>query len=363
VKSTIVVPTFNRPAFVRRCLRYLTAQQCPHAVIIADGSEPAIAEENARATHQASQFIEATHLAYPSDLPFLMRCWEALGHVRTETATFHADDDFLFVRAISDAATLIETDPSLAAAQGQIVIVQNTHAENLARIHTSPTQECTRGTASERLLHWLADYRPLFYATTRTSVLRHAFYEAARLEPPASRLLEIAMCYLVLLQGGVGHLPHVYGVRESHPAATGRGDTSWTDIVCSAEFSPWFARFRERLVQFAAESGVDEGPRLAEAANESFCRYLALAFGKPRPNMANELAQRALTLQLFSPTPTSAQYTKELECVFSIMTSGSVNMSARDNEDAPPLELEDPPAAFFIDKRSLLRVDETAAAI
>jgi len=323
VKSTIVIPTYNRTRFLRRCLRHLVAQRCAHAVIIADGSREEDARENAEAAHEVSADLDIQHLVFPSELPFLTRCFEALRNVRTDTATFHADDDFLLIRALTESAGRLDEDRALVASQGQMILVQNTEAPHLARIHTGHTTPCESAEVSSRLTGWLANYYPLFYATTRTSALAHAFYEVAQLDPPAPRLTEIALCYFILVQGGVALTPGVFGVRESHPASTGRKEATWPDIVCGESFSPWFVRFRSHLVDFAAENGIAKGESLAEAVNQSFSKYLILALGGPRPSGRVEQTQRAFTLQLFSESQLHEHYYAELETVFSMM-SGSL---------------------------------------
>jgi glycosyltransferase domain-containing protein len=308
--------------FLRRCLRHLAAQECESAVLVADGSSEVNADLNARAVHDASDDLDILHKVYPADLPFFNRCWEALCDVRTEAVTFQGDDDFLFVRAADHATRLLDQNPALVACQGQSVIVQHTASPHLARIHTYHTQSCESARPSERINEWLGNYRPMFYATTRTAALVHAFDEIARLEPQASRLLEIAICYFVLIQGGIGLVPGLFGVRESHPGATSQSGQTWGDIILEDRFSPWFTRFRARLVEFAVESGIRDDGELGLAINQSFVRYLALAFGKTRTAGAMDGHQRAFTLQLFTPTDVHDAYYRDLKRIFSMMVEG-----------------------------------------
>jgi glycosyltransferase domain-containing protein len=324
VISTLIIPTYNRSGFLRRCIRYLASQNTAHSVLIADGSSGDHLTANQRLVDEYAGMLDLRHEVYPSELPFLARCHDVLRLVRTETATFHADDDFLLGDAIGAAAEELLARPELAAVQGPTVIVQPSANPRLARIHTSHTFACEQAKASDRLKAWMGNYRPLFYATSRTSVLSHAFGEISRMEPPAPRLVEIALCYFVLVQGGIGVLPGLFGVRESHSQSTGRSDMNWTDIACADWLSPWLSRFRTRLTDFTTEAGLlSEDEDLPQAINQSYTKFLGLAFGAPRPINPAERFQRAFSHEVFMPGDVHDSYRAVLSDIFGLLESAA----------------------------------------
>jgi glycosyltransferase domain-containing protein len=200
MKYSVVIPTYNRPAYLKRILSYYHQYGTGLPIVIADSSS----EENKKLNRETvSSFQDAffTYLdRYDPSTSFWHKIVDALQQVSTGYCVFCADDDFVTPNGINQSVDFLEHNPDYTVAHGSYIrfrLEGNGPDKRYfgLNMYCSPEFNALSNPASglrniyaglsivfpgavERLRYKLADYPiPTFYAVHRTDFLRLAWEE------------------------------------------------------------------------------------------------------------------------------------------------------------------------------------------
>ncbi|WP_415765191.1 glycosyltransferase family 2 protein [Pseudomonas sp. ZB1P45] len=260
---TLVLITHNRPAFLRRALQFYSTLPCK--ILVLDSS--AIALEGAATV---ADTIDYRHLPQFGYWGIQAKLAYGVEQVTTPYMVFASDDDFLLHGALTESVSFLEANPDYGLCHGYCLMYL-THSNYVQyyrrdkKVHEDYNAE--RG--QDRVLDFMSQYIPPFYAVHRTSLLRD-WYEAMP-EGTIFQWQEIGHAYYMLARAKARILPTPYVVREVN---YGRSDHN-TEIMTTLSFKD--ARSvadRERFAGFLASlptgiSGLDE-KQTAEVALQSF---------------------------------------------------------------------------------------------
>lgn len=210
---TYVIPTHNRPAFLRRLLHYLelTGERVP--VRICDSSDPARRAENEAAVRC---FSGACPLTYSYlNLGVFAKCRQTMEQIETPFTVFCADDDFLNSESVLACASFLERSPEYSCAQGAMISL-STGKQNKCYLLTN--YSLVSENAVRRFRRFASNWYSTFYSVCRTPLLTRAYqvvddatdYDRARILP------EILLSQMTVILGQVKYLPGFYNLREEH---------------------------------------------------------------------------------------------------------------------------------------------------
>jgi glycosyltransferase domain-containing protein len=223
---TVIIPTYKRPAYVKRILGYFSNFRIPCKIILADGSPEEITgiTKQTIASFPAMQIL---HLdGYTPDTPPQKRVMDALNRVDTRYSVFCADDDFITPGGLLGALDFLEANPGYAIVHGKYIgfrFVENENGEKTFHwtdAHTS--RSITVDDPSQRLSSHLMEYDvSTFYAVHRTTLLKMIWEETLPLVGDFV-FSELLPSMLVLIYGKMKCLDIWYcardgsSVRQSH---------------------------------------------------------------------------------------------------------------------------------------------------
>lgn len=249
---TCVIPTHNRPAFLRRLLHYfeLTGERIP--VRICDSSNPARRAENEAAIRNFSGSCRLTYSHIETGIYSKIR--QTMEQVQTPFTVFCADDDFLISDAVLGCASFLERTPDYGCAQGAMVSL-STGKQNKCYVLTNYSLEADNPV--QRFRQFASNWYSTFYSVCRTSMLARAYqvadeatdYDRARILP------EILLSQMTVILGRVKYLPGLYILREEHELNDSR-----LPIVQDMEHSEeLYLSFRDALAgELSQHSGATE---------------------------------------------------------------------------------------------------------
>lgn len=279
-RFTLVLMTHNRPAFLQRTLQYYRDYPC--TILVLDSS-------NASAAEMAAQYpgVDYLHLPQYSYQGFQAKLVHGVGLVRTPYMAFAADDDFLLFDGLNQSLDFLDANPDYGMCHGYCLnyLAEATQV-NYYRRNKKVREDYADPRAEQRLLDYMGEFLPPFFAVTRTALLRQWF----ELLPPGTSFewQEIGHVYFMLTNAKARVLPIAYAVRETNYGTSEHNTEvyhvlAFTDAKSVAE--------RERFADFFA--GL---PSAIEGLDHARRRQLALdSFAA----MAEGLIKgRALTLEL-----------------------------------------------------------------
>jgi glycosyltransferase domain-containing protein len=180
---TIVIITYNRPAFIRRNLFFLSQFKSRFPITILDGSNPNNQAINQETIKEFPQLF-ITHKCYPESLNGSFRIQKGFEDIQTKYSVLLADDDFLLPDALPSCLDFLERNEDYSSCVGRIPCLF---------VRTGPFCSTLIGvfdflggfysisfdSAKKRLLAndvlTPVGHPPLFYSVKRTSIIKEAF--------------------------------------------------------------------------------------------------------------------------------------------------------------------------------------------
>jgi glycosyltransferase domain-containing protein len=281
---SLIIPTYNRPQFLRRSLRYYRQERFTHKLTVADSSSPAVAAANAEQVASVKDVLEIDHLVYPSTTPFNAKLIQALEAIDTKYIAFCGDDDFITPKGIEQAAAYLEAHDDYSIASGHVSVITahaDTNGDPRYGLRSSAYSQRTidDDDAASRLRDHLANYSTTFYSLHRRFQLicnMRQTHEATR----DYRFGELLPSCLSLIQGKAICLDVLYMVRQMITDSTAGKTSSWTDLLSEDDYPERYNLFRNCLAK-ALENVVHLDQQDAtEAVTKAFRAYLSHAVGE-----------------------------------------------------------------------------------
>ena len=248
---TCLVPTHNRPPFLRRLLRFYSQFPPGVAISVVDSSRPAAAAENVAAINGSSRKLSVGYQHF--DLDFIGKCVRALEQVETPFTVFCADDDFLFPDAVRQCTEFMIDNPNYASAMGRTAQINPKLPRWCSRVlrgysieNEQPFERCR-----QLATHWFTN----FYAVYRTETLLDNFRAAAASTDSSLYYLvpEMLLSQLSALRGRIKVLPTMYSLMERHGTNAGAG----MRVGIREQAESQFQRFKECLAGQFVRAGIE----------------------------------------------------------------------------------------------------------
>jgi glycosyltransferase domain-containing protein len=255
-RLTYVIPTHNRPLFMRRLLTFMERFQEPSRILIVDSSN----HEN-RAGNEAvvAEFASRLRLIYQHhEKSFIQKCRLAMETVNSPFTVFCADDDFLMPDAVTSCLEFLERSDEHSCAQG-IMVSLCTNKQN--KCYALPVYSIEDENPLRRFRRMSSNWYSTFYSVHRTEVIRSAYQVTDdETEDTRARIFpEILLSQMSVAMGKLKYIPCVYNLREEHDLNESAVTDEIVDIDNCGEL---YESFRCALAQQLADSS---GATLAHA--------------------------------------------------------------------------------------------------
>lgn len=221
-RLTCLVPTHNRPHFLRRLLKFYGQFRPGWSFLVADSSDSFAAAENVGVIELAKRDLDIEYHHFKSDLYGFGKCAHALKLVRSPFVVLCADDDFLFPEAVSRCVELLANEPGYASAMGRAAELRTMLPRWRGRLKVHKGYSIEHDRPFDRCRQMAAQWSFNFYAVNRTESLLNNFQIAMENTNSQSlpHLPEILLSQLSVLRGRVKVLPMMYTICQKHGANT-----------------------------------------------------------------------------------------------------------------------------------------------
>ncbi|MGE7991322.1 TIGR00180 family glycosyltransferase [Pseudomonas sp. NPDC089554] len=278
-RFTLVLMTHNRPVFLERTLRYYSDYPC--SILVLDSST-----ESAQAVAAQYPGVEYLHLPQFSYLGFQAKLTYGVSRVNTPFMAFAADDDFLVFDGLNQSLDFLAANPDYGTCLGySMMYLAEAASTSYYRRDKKVSEDYGHPRAEQRVLDYMGEFIPPFFAVTRTQLLRRWF----ELLPEGTPFewQEIGHVYFLLASAKARILPTPYAVREVNYGSSEHK----TEVIRVLSLpDPKSVAEREAFAEFLADvptaiEGLDREARRQHALDS----FAAMAQGL--------FQQRALTLK------------------------------------------------------------------
>lgn len=256
---TCLVPTHNRPSFLRRLLCFYTQFSPDCSFLVADSSENSAASENRRAIESCKNELEIEYFRCESEGGFYGKSVLALERIRSPFVVLCADDDLLVPSTLSKCVDFLANQPEYASAMGRTVLLNTSRASWRGSLRVlkgySIEDEHPFSRCRQMATQWFSN----FYAVARKESLVASFRIAAAAANPKSlpQLPEMLLSHLSLLSGKAKVLPLMYSVWQRH-------SSNWGSATCK-QIQPQAEQRYQQFKDILADQFVQVGVSRAES--------------------------------------------------------------------------------------------------
>lgn len=248
---TCVIPTHNRPQFLRRLLHFYGQFPSDFPFLVMDSSNTSAAAENVEVVSSVRDGLQVSYRHV--DLNVIEKCLEGLRSVRSPFVVFCADDDVLFPNAVWRCVEFLKGEQGFESAMGRTAQLSPSLPGWCCRVlkgysieHDRPFERCHQLAAN-----WFTN----FYAVYRTETLLDMFrVTAANTNASLNyHIPEMLLSQLSVLRGRVKVLPTMYSLMEKH--GSNAGAAMRTGVRPEAE--SMYLRFKRCLADQFVLAGTD----------------------------------------------------------------------------------------------------------
>ncbi|EJM10837.1 putative glycosyltransferase [Pseudomonas sp. GM21] len=209
---TVVLVTHNRPAFVRRAVKFYSALPCRIVLLdsssqVTDGIDGVFPSVDYRHVPQFGYQGLRAKLDY------------GVQQVSTPYMVFAADDDFIVHDAIQASVSFLESNPDYGMCHGYcLMYLALANSVSYYRRDKKVCEDYSSERAQDRVIDFMQQYIPPFYAVHRVELLRDWY--AVMPEDTSFEWQEIGHAYYMLARSKARMLPIPYVVREANYLAS-----------------------------------------------------------------------------------------------------------------------------------------------
>jgi glycosyltransferase domain-containing protein len=217
-RYTLLIPTYNRPAYFRSLLGYLSARRFEYPIRVLDSSaEPALSENRESVDRSG---LDIAHHIYDPAINVGDKIARGTQLVETPYCSFCADDDILFTRDLDRYLDFLDANSAFVGAHGYYVNFKPGDDFALANtVYSAPS--IAGDDALKRIVEQMRDYQAVFYAIYRTGVMQFVLSQFGRVQSLwAGELLSSS---LTLVSGGVYRAQDVFMARNTNPSIATEG--------------------------------------------------------------------------------------------------------------------------------------------
>lgn len=276
---SLVIPTYNRPQFLRRLLWYYRELRFPFTIVVADSSPTPASDVNRELVASLQNVLTVQYRLYPSDIHICTKIPQALDGIDTKYAAICGDDDYIIPKTMKQCVCFLDANPDYSLAHGHAAafsVLSDHHSHHNLQTVTYPQCNIEVSDPQQRLHNHLLEWDATWYSVHRRLDLIRNMQSACG-HTIDNRFAELLPSCLSLIQGKARRLDNLYLVRQSLPNSMGRQmdkEALWSDLMTFDDFSQRYVAFRNCL---ATELSNTSGIPLAEAqevTNYAFWGFL-----------------------------------------------------------------------------------------
>ena len=247
---SIVIPTYNRPSYLRRLLSYYEAYNIGFNIFVADSSSIVNKAKNREIVSLFPNMDILYIEDYPPEINPFIKFSDALSHVTTPYCAFCADDDFITPAGIEESVEFLENNRDFSAAHGHnltfFIEDDKENKQQFRWISPYSTESILHTDASARLEYHLSNYSlTTFYAVHRTELLKTAYKQTLESKTDLILFGELLLSVLTIIYGKLKCLDIFYAARDGTSIAAAEYIPSIVKAIEAGTYDDEYAKFRD----------------------------------------------------------------------------------------------------------------------
>lgn len=274
---TLIIPTYNRPNFLKRILSYYSSYDIKFNIIIVDSSIPS----NKKLNKKILSFFPQLNILYldhfsPKLAPHYKYA-EMVKYVKSKYVCFCPDDDFIVPNGIKEAVDFLEKNSDYAAAHGTYisfyVYINSFGSKNFWWKFVYPYNSIASPNPTRRLISHLTNYYQVLWAVRKTDVVKQAYKGFLKSKVDPYLFGELLPDMLSLIYGKMKRLNNFYAARQAFSTSYSYWP-SLMDAINAGTYESEYTKFKKCIVNNLSKiSGLSE-KKASEIIDSSMKIYI-----------------------------------------------------------------------------------------
>ncbi len=298
-KIDLIIPTYNRPFFLRRILDYYQINGRDFNFIIADSSNPKNKAQNRKLVNTYPKLNILYIDKFPQNLSQHDKFAKMIKYAKSKYVCFCADDDFIIPNGIKEAVNFLEKNPDYSAAHGNYIsfYLHKTPFYSKQfwwRFLYSPYSISSSNPIDRLVLH-LTNYNMVVWAVRRTKVVKKCYEEfsKSKIDPYLLPVFgELLPDVLTVIYGKTKHLNNFYAARQSFSQIL----NSYPSLIDAKKIGIYereYAKFKNCLINNLSIKGQTSKDKIASIINLAIEMYIKYSFQEHILNKINYILNRS----------------------------------------------------------------------
>ncbi len=270
---TVIIPTMNRPDFLRRLLNYYAQASFGGWLFVGDASMDLYAQKVQRIVeeYQGKIHLRYEHLPGQSIAQTLAYFGPL---IQTPYVVLNPDDDLFVFSGLQRCEDFLNGNPSYTAANGQAALFLIENGKPCGAVQDLgdyPLMPSENEDPVARLEEFLEYYWVALFSVHRTSVWQQMWHYGSGIKDVAFAAELLPNC-LSIIAGKIKHLNTLYLFRQEHERRYTLTDAY--DWQTSYEWQNGYQIFSNTLIETLVNKGIDK-KRAQQAVKKAFWGYLS----------------------------------------------------------------------------------------
>lgn len=211
---SLVIPTINRPDFIKKYLQFLNLQGFQGEVLIGDSSSLDLFNETSNFIKKNSFCFRVRHASYPNRMHFEV-IQELIEFIQYEFCMYICDDDFLLNSTLLKCVEFLNENPDYTSAGGRALMLDVDDSWKILSIRDYSLSSLEESSPINRLRILANNYEVVAYSLSRTADFikrwpkSNDFFEKGI-------VVETHPCFSAAAQGKIKILQDLFVIRTNH---------------------------------------------------------------------------------------------------------------------------------------------------
>lgn len=278
----ILIPTYNRPSYLKRILSYYDSFDTGFKIIVADSSVDKYKIMN----RDLITSVENLNIKYLDHyLPSLNphhKLALAVQHVRAKYCVFCADDDFVIPNGIEESIKFLDENPDYICAHGRYMNYSLNHNTFYWK-DIYPDKSINIDDPIDRLYCHFQKYCQILYSTHRTLQRKVIYNEFLNTKVDPVQFGELLPNQLSIILGKMKKLDVLYMMREAYSRVGGYWPSpdhwpSLIEYIENAAYKQEYEKFKICLAIYLSREANISFNRAMSVVHHGWQEYLDKAF-------------------------------------------------------------------------------------
>lgn len=271
---TVIIPTYNRPAHLKRILDYYITDSVGLEFIVADSSRNDNQLLNQKTIDFFSNYqgFKCIRYSYNESIHFWEKLADVTSKVKTKYCVICADDDFAISRGILESVNFLENNPDYSLAHGKYLSYYMLKEDGrFYWKYIYPHDSIVSDSAEKRFIQHFTNYLPTIYAVHRTSILQRICSQNIRAGINLFLFGELMSSLGALIMGKMKTLNILYAMKQIDSSYA----SSWPSHASAEKEEGYleeYDKFKQCLIDNLAKTPKDHN-RIAVIIDESMKKY------------------------------------------------------------------------------------------